>query len=496
MDISAIILFEQLQKKFPVSRYGNLTAAPLMRPVFYSPDMKMEPGRIYVSRPDSMPPLHSLAGNQLLICAEGRPSLSYFNGRVPLFVMEETSVMNVFNALLAIFEYYEKWDNQLQQELNSRADIAAMLELTFPLVQNDLTVIDAQLRIVAGINIKQDSDGKQKIIRFEPSSQFVPIALSGTFRDIYEQNQQKRKPYYCFDGKCYCINLYLDEEYVGNLSLNVMLEPLTDSDVAVMNVLAGYLRKAFRIRNRSKASEKSRMNQSLLTLFGGTSLSPEQAAYLNSVWKRKKCFCFQVDHAQLANPFPSDYLSQALSEQIPGCFSFEYEGHTVGILFAEASTDCLSELSCHLRELGLTAGVSIAFFSPEDIRFHYLQAQTALELGRRDERTLHCFEDYALTYMLHGCSGLFPARLLCPPGLLNMISYQEKHSVDYLGTLRCFLDEERNIANTARKLDIHRNTLIQRITKIQQLLGFDLEKPENRLWLQLSIYLYEAEKNQ
>ena len=50
------------------------------------------------------------------------------------------------------------------------------------------------------------------------------------------------------------------------------------------------------------------------------------------------------------------------------------------------------------------------------------------------------------------------------------------------------------MAETAKELFIHRNTLIYRIDKIQNILGRDLKDAEERLLLQLGLRIYQVQK--
>ena len=60
-------------------------------------------------------------------------------------------------------------------------------------------------------------------------------------------------------------------------------------------------------------------------------------------------------------------------------------------------------------------------------------------------------------------------------------------------TLDAFLRAGGNHMRAARDLNVHRNTLIYRLERIQELLGgADLEDPETRLNLQLALKIRAA----
>ncbi|WIY01359.1 helix-turn-helix domain-containing protein [Amycolatopsis mongoliensis] len=57
---------------------------------------------------------------------------------------------------------------------------------------------------------------------------------------------------------------------------------------------------------------------------------------------------------------------------------------------------------------------------------------------------------------------------------------------DLVRTLSAYLDAESSIAETATVLGVHRNTVAARIARIEQLLGVDLSRPDERLALHLA----------
>jgi hypothetical protein len=57
---------------------------------------------------------------------------------------------------------------------------------------------------------------------------------------------------------------------------------------------------------------------------------------------------------------------------------------------------------------------------------------------------------------------------------------------DLVRTLAAYLDAESSLAETATVLGVHRNTVAARISRIEQLLGVDLSRPDERLALHLA----------
>lgn len=98
--------------------------------------------------------------------------------------------------------------------------------------------------------------------------------------------------------------------------------------------------------------------------------------------------------------------------------------------------------------------------------------------------------DYLLTNIQ---SGLEP-RYLAAPEWLTLLRYDQEKDTQYFETLRAWLRCERNIPETAQKLIIHRTTLVYRLKKIAALTGLDLDDPQRRLYLLLSLQLLELHR--
>jgi PucR family transcriptional regulator, purine catabolism regulatory protein len=68
-----------------------------------------------------------------------------------------------------------------------------------------------------------------------------------------------------------------------------------------------------------------------------------------------------------------------------------------------------------------------------------------------------------------------------------LVEHDERKQADLIRTLEGFFAANGNLAKAAADLDVHRNTLVYRLERISELTGLDLEDPDNRLILHLSL---------
>jgi purine catabolism regulator len=119
----------------------------------------------------------------------------------------------------------------------------------------------------------------------------------------------------------------------------------------------------------------------------------------------------------------------------------------------------------------------------------YQQAQQALEIGSRlfGEGKLHSFAQlgiYRLLFHLYEHQELvqFYEETLGP-----LVDADTRNNNALIETLENFFRYNGNLSETARAMHFHRNSLLYRLGRIEELLGRSLEDPELRLSLQMAL---------
>ena len=83
---------------------------------------------------------------------------------------------------------------------------------------------------------------------------------------------------------------------------------------------------------------------------------------------------------------------------------------------------------------------------------------------------------------------------LADPRMTVLYEYDERHRADLIPSLRSYVDTGFNAREAARLLDVHPNTLRYRIARAQELTGFDLTRPDDRLLLALQLEMQAASR--
>lgn len=138
----------------------------------------------------------------------------------------------------------------------------------------------------------------------------------------------------------------------------------------------------------------------------------------------------------------------------------------------------------------LSFGLSNLFTDVSGIPSAYQEAADALHAGMQIGR-----RSFIQAYQARGIADLLhriPAedlRKLYQETLQSLAFPEKEESRDLLHTLYVYLETNCQISETAKKLYVHRNTVIYRIDKCEQILGKDLKDPDTTFQLRFALRL-------
>lgn len=196
-----------------------------------------------------------------------------------------------------------------------------------------------------------------------------------------------------------------------------------------------------------------------------------------------------------------DYLAHRFESAWPGAYSFVADGNLylfskLGGSDSQTQQDFLRELPVFARENLSKTGVSRPFTSMQRLAGARLQADGAFECGSELDPTNWCYryEDYALEWLLLRASRHAPSKDVGHPALETLERYDEEHGSDLLGTLLAFMNCRYNATAAADELFVARSTLLNRLERVRELTGLDLDDTHDRFYLALTLAMSEVER--
>jgi sugar diacid utilization regulator len=142
----------------------------------------------------------------------------------------------------------------------------------------------------------------------------------------------------------------------------------------------------------------------------------------------------------------------------------------------------------------LTVGIGGVCPSAQAIPRSYDQARravsTAVRFGKRGE--VVAFEDLGLYRLLFHVSDPAELRGFVDQVLGALVEYDRQHQSSLVPTLATFLEHNGNLQASARALDLHVNSVVYRLQRIQSLTSLDLARADDRLLAQVALKILDG----
>lgn len=138
-----------------------------------------------------------------------------------------------------------------------------------------------------------------------------------------------------------------------------------------------------------------------------------------------------------------------------------------------------------LQKYDACAGVSNGIRKPEKLRMMYILARQALDAGKQyyrdDERCVFYYDDMMIFCVVSLAAEAFLERfddddinLLGTPILINLIKHDPRNKKELLETLYQYIVNGRSTSRAAAAMHLHRNTVQNRISVIEGIVGKEL----------------------
>ena len=124
----------------------------------------------------------------------------------------------------------------------------------------------------------------------------------------------------------------------------------------------------------------------------------------------------------------------------------------------------------------------------------YSKASVALDLGRkqRGAGSRIDYEDTKINRLLQSLSHDKDVQEVTMSTISPLVDYDEKRNMDLIGTFTAYHLNNGNVSQTARKLNLHRQSLLYRLRKIESLTRLSLMNPDDVFLLDLSIKIWSV----
>jgi sugar diacid utilization regulator len=156
---------------------------------------------------------------------------------------------------------------------------------------------------------------------------------------------------------------------------------------------------------------------------------------------------------------------------------------------SRAAAGLARELEDSLAGFHLTIGSSRRAADPVDLYRSGNEARLALNVGEAEGRPLLAFEDTGAYRLLLGAMSEDPRELerFYAETIEPLSAYDDQYETELVTTVEAYLDNDGNVAATAKQLFTHRHTIRYRLERVRELCGHDVSATEGREKLGLGL---------
>lgn len=137
----------------------------------------------------------------------------------------------------------------------------------------------------------------------------------------------------------------------------------------------------------------------------------------------------------------------------------------------------------------VSAGIGRPYADLTKLHHSYREAEHALRIGTAVSgySSTSAFDDLGAYRLLFHLRDQPELAIFCEETIGGLERYDEEHDAHLTETLARFLELQGSLSQTAQFLHLHRNGLMYRLRRIQDIAGCDLDNPAQRLALQLAL---------
>ena len=498
MKLNADIIHQNLRESLPVTFTGEAgSGLSLLRPEFYlesSSDFLDD--HVYVCSADHLPKTPRIGRNVLLVCIGDAPELAGFRDRCGIIsVPSGENIFRVFNLVQSVFNKFESWEERMNGLLRTGASLSDMLEQSGDVFENPMLLIGSDFNYLA----HTESDYLSGPLGLKLDGPSFDADAMAKFLSLHDIATDIKEPLLLnlMGRSTLSVNIFDQDEYLGCITVFGEYREIRPSDPELCVYFAQMLKQAIQ-RDPLLAGERAALRRAVRDVVSGQPQDPEHSRLigLNNHKESRVCALFRPVNDMA--PMPSGYVASLVENRFPDSLAFEIGGH-VAALIVPGSEAGLKEFCSSMQ---MNCGISQPFTDLYDARSAFGQAAGAMKNGLQKQAAdppydaagnIFFFEDYLLDQLLANAVGETPVRFFFPEGLKRLAAHDLSSEISYIETLRIYLNNNMSIARTAREMTLHRSSLIDRLARIDQLLGCDLADPDTRLTLQIALRAAELQ---
>lgn len=410
----------------------------------------------------------------------------------------------IYKAALDVLDDFRRFSDALTDRLETETDLQQLVNSASEYLQNQLLVIDRSMRILAFSQLEAaQPDENWDYIR---EHRRLPDQVTERMASLYRQtkssdtvpSQRLKKGIELYGIPNVHVDLISREVYLGWLVLVANRAPLLPGALDVLEQLAKPFAHLMKILHEESKPDLAFNEYYWQELLAGRLENRQlvQAMLKEKSWQENDVFRVICLAGTIGgkNDIYDPSLKTAVARIVPGSIVL-FENNLLTVIMHSASASAnldenILSLKPFLLEHGLSAGISDLTEGVSTLPVLRIQAEIALQSGlQSSENDCNLYGDLAVDQLLLAANQNTAMSAFIHPAIRKMVASGTAKSRKHFQTLLVYLENERQLLPSARQLFVHKNTLLYRVSKLEQEYSLRLDDPKERLRILLSIKL-------
>ncbi len=499
MKLNLSIVTDSLSGLTPIQENTDPMAPRcLCYPRLYRPGDTFSPGTLYIAHSEELPAQPDIPKDSALLCL-GFPPPAYSGYPIEMVCCSSSlDKQELFYSVQQIFFQYGEYDEMLKDMVIDDKGADEFGRLALKIFETPATAFGAFEKILFladGRNPSEISEPDEV-----PETDYWPEdERSILFQDeAFRKSLEVHGPTYFETGiyktQIIFCNLFERDYYIGRFMIENTFRPFRKGDYRLVEWFGEYIRRLLRKNRQYRFSAGRDFEQMIRDLSApGGQYRPEYDQILPAFgWEKTDHYlCHtivaagepQADQVLIESAY---YLEDLLDSQ----YLYLQNHALVQIIDLTRTglqtTEVQRRLNLFLNSNALLAGSSTEFSDFTQLSVYLHQSRLMAAYAQQDQQQkLYEFDSHVLPMLLKAMQNGCAPEELCTQSLKKLMDYDRETGAELVPTLRCYLENDRNINQTYEKLYIARTTCLYRIRRIRELTHLRLEDPDTNLYLRL-----------
>ncbi len=409
-----------------------------------------------------------------------------------------------FNSVQKVFQRFNTWERELDMIVERSGELSDLANASLKVFRNDICITDPFSRVLSHRVYRSNLFAREQTDLIQ-EGECLPksMVFDGIEDERAGEDFTSSKPTFSTMKAFHCTILRstvsISPGYALILSIHPNCQSVGPKDCAPTLVFATAIKRLYAAFDAAEnGNSYISAHSTFKSLVQGKSVPDSDLVQCSITlgWNRDidECVCFCIDFMPTMEIQDCCFMRPYASicshiQSYLDCVAFVLDARIVVVANLSSAgmskNDLYAKIGQFAEDYRLITGASEPYAGLRNLQDSYHQAFSALRMGYAGSQPLVRFGDHALDIGMNFIMKEIGPEHFCPRALVEIA--QSNPSL-YL-VLETYLNGNCNSSVAAKQLRLQRSSFVYRLEKARKLLGLDLDDPDTRLLLLISLKL-------